>query len=506
MSGIDGFKALADMNSRSSCPRCEGYGFVHDSPEKHDKSDLKVRCKKCNACKICSGSGVVMGKVPCKPCKARGFLHPPSVHLREHPGQESIRCGDCIDCRDCKGQGVIDKRALQKKLQQQQQQQQQQQGNRQSQAPLIPGFPGAAPGFPGGAPLMMNGMPVPIPIGMPGAMNVNPNGGDDDGKNSVSSGERGSGEFEREDGGLGTGDNAGLPEELFRPCTCPKCDGKGFKHESSSKHDKGPLIRCKTCVNCKACTGTGKVQGKTSCPTCTTKGFIHASTDRGHDAPEKLRCFFCKDCPTCKGVGVVETPEIAEARERKRLADKAAAAALAKAQRRAAKEAAKTNAANQQQQQQLMMMMMMSMMMSQNNPNGAGAGSSNTNGSNGAIPPPPPGPPPGAPAALMAPPPVLPIVMVTHPDGTRVPSVNLPGVGIVPATQIMSMKVPMVAPAGAAGTVVNGSTGIPLAPGIGNVNASGIGTATVPGPPPGPPPLSAAVASQREAVLRDVWG
>lgn len=32
---------------------------------------------------------------------------------------------------------------------------------------------------------------------------------------------------------------------------CPKCDGKGFLHESSVKHDKKAQEKCKNCIKCK---------------------------------------------------------------------------------------------------------------------------------------------------------------------------------------------------------------------------------------------------------------
>jgi hypothetical protein len=31
------YRILADISSRGACPRCEGYGFLHLSPDKHDK-------------------------------------------------------------------------------------------------------------------------------------------------------------------------------------------------------------------------------------------------------------------------------------------------------------------------------------------------------------------------------------------------------------------------------------------------------------------------------------
>nr|KAJ3420659.1 hypothetical protein HK105_005407 [Polyrhizophydium stewartii] len=68
-----------------------------------------------------------------------------------------------------------------------------------------------------------------------------------------------------------------VPDEVAGPC--PRCEGLGFRHDSSAKHDKKKTDK--------------------------SKGFVHATAERAHDVPEHLRCFFCKDCPTCKGVGLV---------------------------------------------------------------------------------------------------------------------------------------------------------------------------------------------------------
>ncbi|KAI8850934.1 hypothetical protein BC829DRAFT_137182 [Chytridium lagenaria] len=102
-------------------------------------------------------------------------------------------------------------------------------------------------------------------------------------------------------------------EEYLKPTSCPRCDGKGWKHDTSSKHDKIPSVKCKNCAACKACHSSGQVHGKIACPDCETKGFVHASKERDHDAPEKLRCFFCKNCPRCLGIGIVDNPAVAEA-------------------------------------------------------------------------------------------------------------------------------------------------------------------------------------------------
>ncbi|TPX58934.1 hypothetical protein SpCBS45565_g07882 [Spizellomyces sp. 'palustris'] len=41
---------LDEMRTRSKCPRCDGYGFRHDTSGKHDKKKGE-RCKGCGNCK-----------------------------------------------------------------------------------------------------------------------------------------------------------------------------------------------------------------------------------------------------------------------------------------------------------------------------------------------------------------------------------------------------------------------------------------------------------------------
>ncbi|KAJ3254033.1 hypothetical protein HK103_007572 [Boothiomyces macroporosus] len=97
-------------------------------------------------------------------------------------------------------------------------------------------------------------------------------------------------------------------EELANPAekkgACPKCNGAGFKHESSMKHKGKAADKCKHCNTCKGCGGSGKVVGKKACSNCYMRGFVHTSVDRAHDAPEDFRCFFCKDCGVCGGIGL----------------------------------------------------------------------------------------------------------------------------------------------------------------------------------------------------------
>ncbi|KAI8615979.1 hypothetical protein BC830DRAFT_241692 [Chytriomyces sp. MP71] len=90
--------ALSNMNARSACPKCDGYGYIHDTLDKHDKPDRRTRCKKCNDCQVCSGSGVVVGKAACRTCKARGFIHAGSTR---HTINEFVMCEQCLVCKDC---------------------------------------------------------------------------------------------------------------------------------------------------------------------------------------------------------------------------------------------------------------------------------------------------------------------------------------------------------------------------------------------------------------------
>ncbi|KAJ3115189.1 hypothetical protein HDU96_001035 [Phlyctochytrium bullatum] len=347
-------KTLADMNSRTSCPRCEGYGFVHDSIEKHDKGE-RVRCKKCASCRVCGGSGVVVGKLPCRPCKSRGYLHPSNSFAKEHSASENMRCPDCVECRDCHGFGAIDRKAKPPKKPQAPQPAAPVGGPSPyyPQQPLIQGIPPYRPGGPPGAPTPAAPVPGGInPAGLPGAPPVlNPYapligavpgavappmaGGMPTAMAGAMTTQLPSVESESSD--ESADETVVFNEDLLKPKSCPRCEGRGWKHDTSSKHDKIPTVRCKQCASCKACSATGQVQGKIACPSCETRGFIHASKERDHDAPDKLRCFFCKTCPQCTGIGIVENPAVIE---QERLRAKLKAKRERREARRKAKEMA----------------------------------------------------------------------------------------------------------------------------------------------------------------------
>jgi hypothetical protein len=84
-------------------------------------------------------------------------------------------------------------------------------------------------------------------------------------------------------------------------------------------------------------------------------------------------------------------------------------------------------------------------------------------------------------------PPALPVVMVKMKDGTLVPSVKIPGVGVIPAEQVMRMKIPM-AP----------SSIVPVSSVTAAPSSSGSS---------GQSPMASGMdVAEREAILRDVWG
>ncbi|KAI8926013.1 hypothetical protein BC831DRAFT_400492 [Entophlyctis helioformis] len=322
---LDELRLLADMSSRGACPRCSGFGFIHTSVEKHDRPGT-LRCKRCIDCKVCDGSGVTIGVVGCKRCNARGFIHSARA-AQPHTLPEQTKCFDCEECKDCKGECVLDPKRLQelKKHRDHQQSTQPASGlssggigssgggttvvqitNRNTLFSLSPNvltLPPMVPDLPHLSdanaqtrwsvqpalihPHMMGVLGVPIDETIYAAML------------SVTA------------ASVPVGDAAHpykrktlvSTDETAGPC--PRCDGAGFRHDSSVKHDRKKGEKCKNCTACKVCNATGKVVGKRACPTCDTKGFVHGSTERDHDAPQHLRCFFCKDCATCRGSGLI---------------------------------------------------------------------------------------------------------------------------------------------------------------------------------------------------------
>ncbi|KAJ3143767.1 hypothetical protein HK101_003106 [Irineochytrium annulatum] len=580
---IDDYKSLADMNSRTSCPRCEGYGFVHDGIDKHDKADVKVL----SSLSVCGGSGVVVGKIGCRPCKARGFLHPVSVHLKEHSTLESVRCVDCIECRDCFGAGVLDKRqkpkttALQKPLTPTTATSLPSGPNTPTTpgGPLLPGIlpprghtqpaipspqsasvqspltPGIPPPSTSMSPLSA-GMPMPgMYPSMPGAGGAfAPNplmwaaaaGAQRD---SMMPGVAGAGvegdedsetDEEEEEVQRVSGETL-YSDDHLKNKTCPRCEGHGWKHETSSKHDKIPTIRCKNCASCKgmfrflsqilpthlpspvACTGAGTVDGKIACPLCETRGFVHASTERDHDVPQKLRCFFCKDCNRCKGRGVIDDPEVARLAglraAYRREEERRAAERRAKEQRRAARAARREAAASltagiaragvkDMEDQRKLFMTLLVMMQQQVSAAAAAqaAGDATVNAQAAAA-------LPMMWGAGMLPhvpvPPVLPVFTCKARDGEEgVRVVGVPGVGLVPVEQVMRMQIPvLVNPPAAVQQGMYVYSQQPSQQGMPGMQGNQMGPGGMPGPAYAHVPTESPVAaSHREAALRDVWG
>jgi hypothetical protein len=98
------------------------------------------------------------------------------------------------------------------------------------------------------------------------------------------------------------------------PQRCFKCEGKGFSHDSNMTHDKGPNERCFFCKNCSGCGGSGMISSGGTvgmggmgapaqpCFKCQGKGYSHDSS-MTHDKGPDMRCFFCSDCKSCGGTG-----------------------------------------------------------------------------------------------------------------------------------------------------------------------------------------------------------
>lgn len=290
------YAKLADITSRSACPRCDGYGFLHSSVDKHDKPK-NLRCKRCVDCNVCETSGITVGVVKCFRCHANGFYHNP-IALHPHQYGEFVKCFDCLDCKDCLGIGVLDHErysALKKVLKNADKNQ-----NLKTNQNFTPELNLYPPLLPSNAPFTVK---CPHPhISVLDANNMHPH----------------------IKGILGTPitpeyalilnsiptPHATTAQNLMEKrlaekssTECPKCLGVGYNHTSLLKHDT-KKSKCKHCLKCIACSGKGRVRGKTGCNRCETRGFIHVSTEQSHDVDEKFRCFFCKDCPECSGIGV----------------------------------------------------------------------------------------------------------------------------------------------------------------------------------------------------------
>ncbi|KAI8893778.1 hypothetical protein BC833DRAFT_624558 [Globomyces pollinis-pini] len=312
---LDEYKVLADIDNRAACPRCEGLGYVHSSVEKHDKAPT-LRCKRCADCFVCDGSGVTMGVLKCKRCQAKGFIHKSNAPA-PHKVSEFVKCFDCEECRDCNGKCVLDKARIEELRKFAHLQVKNRKANAKSTGgkagPFIqlankslgPGLTVIPPLVPTNTPYGSGGFPF-VPFIDPANLHPHMMG-----ILGIPITEEVLKIMQQLTTGPGkeVDQRQQVLEMLAQKVKCPKCEGLGFKHESSTKHDRKPNERCKTCAVCKGCTGSGLVSGKQACSVCNMKGFNHQSTERSHDVPAHLRCFFCKDCYKCRGCGLEDVTE-----------------------------------------------------------------------------------------------------------------------------------------------------------------------------------------------------
>ncbi|KAH9256894.1 hypothetical protein BASA81_005009 [Batrachochytrium salamandrivorans] len=363
---LDEYRQLANMSLRGACPRCNGFGFFHTAIDKHDRPTTQ-RCKKCIDCSVCDGSGVTVGVIGCKKCQGRGFSHSPRA-ARLHTLPDQMRCFDCEECKECKGDGVIDPKRFQelrraslstKQIPSAQIHAMASTTSLNSTSVAIASSGVNTPiGSMGGTTHSVNStgissqgsfqnshsnrssvyntqsdslsLPPMVPdLSLLGPLGTNhlaviPNmihphmagifGVPID--QTIFDAMMSASMILSENvplsiqGGSTVGVSAATRKALLADQTsgpCPRCDGNGFRHDSSAKHDtKKKQEKCKHCTPCKACSSSGRITGQKACDTCATKGFIHGATERDHDVPPHLRCFFCKDCPTCRGVGLVK--------------------------------------------------------------------------------------------------------------------------------------------------------------------------------------------------------
>ncbi|RKP00799.1 hypothetical protein CXG81DRAFT_26500 [Caulochytrium protostelioides] len=348
------YRQLAAISERSTCPRCSGYGFVHDTSAAHDKPDARTRCKKCRDCPTCEGPGITVGMAACDACAARGFVHPPNKGKHAAPAWH--RCDRCTGCSDCQGYGAVAMRPPSSSH-----------DGLADSAPLVSGTApdtpslgggsGGGGGGGGGAPPAMlafplpgmiaqipphliqlgpTGVPLPVFLGpvptaatvsslahfqkqlqeIPGQHAAPPDAFDPrrftqpsfagfGGGGAMSEAAVGPASSSQPSPQPGTASLAPPPPRPeLQKVACPMCDGRGFRHDRPAKHEKSVGSRCKQCVDCRGCAKTGIVIGRQLCTECHTHGFTHQSTERPHDVPDHLRCFFCKNCPKCAGSGL----------------------------------------------------------------------------------------------------------------------------------------------------------------------------------------------------------
>ena len=364
-------QSLMNMNSRSTCPRCEGKnaifnfpgnGFVHNIKREHSKPPSE-RCKLCVYCTLCDGSGVLIKLIGCSNCKGNGFVHHFRSESEKHNIPFRVRCGLCVDCYKCRGKGAIDPdlgnrsvfaenvapdstfgnnfHAISEDLI----------GNSTSKTSLGPSSLNRIhPHMRGiferleqeigkkklekrmskysiaiptktSSKLVISPLEVAKQVSFDAVSNnhsienvtPSPEPVKDLGPKFIS--------FRKIMKSTTVDDKNDVSKNFVNVVeanqkdakskaqrySCPKCQGKGWTHTGSAKHSKRKHVKCKFCFDCSGCGGTGLVSDKIACVNCETRGFFHPCTDRAHDIPSHLQCFYCRPCKDCEGSGLVDS-------------------------------------------------------------------------------------------------------------------------------------------------------------------------------------------------------
>jgi len=108
---LHGNTRMRNHNNHQHCPKCKGKGFCHDSTMSH-KGLESTRCFFCSDCTTCQSRGIIdgpmyghfaSGPTTCYKCKGDGFYHDSGMTHDKPPTQ---KCFFCTDCRSCNGTGV----------------------------------------------------------------------------------------------------------------------------------------------------------------------------------------------------------------------------------------------------------------------------------------------------------------------------------------------------------------------------------------------------------------
>ena len=182
----------------------------------------------------------------CNRCQGQGFYHNPES-LKPHKFNRNIKCFDCQDCADCLGECVLDKKRIEELKLFAKQNKRATRGFPKT-ASLAPGLLSIPPMAPNFAPYQ-NGRAPNVPeidadklhphlrgfLGIPIDENV---------LNIIKQVNVSISKAEVNEVPL-------LEQTSKIQTNCPRCEGKGFRHESSGKHDKKPDEKCKLCVQCR---------------------------------------------------------------------------------------------------------------------------------------------------------------------------------------------------------------------------------------------------------------